>query len=624
MEQEFRSVLAIDVGSTTTKAIVIERRGEQEYRLAARAESPTTVEAPLEDVMIGVRQAVGRVEKLLGRPLMANGSLVTPEQRGAAGKAVSGVDLFVCTSSAGGGLQMSVAGLVKSMTAESAERAALGAGAIVMDVISLDDARLVMERIRRLRELRPDMILFAGGTDDGNVSHVAAISEYIAASRPRPRLGGNYRVPLVYAGNHRAREYVRDVLGDQMDVYVVPNIRPTLEEEILEPARQEIHRLFLEHVMARAPGYENLVKWAKNIIEPTPMAVGKMMKLMAEAHQANIIGVDIGGATTDVFSTYGDKFHRTVSANLGMSYSTANVFAEATLGNVERWLPVEIDENELRNLNANKMIRPTTLPGTLEELLIEHAVAREAIRLSFEHHKTLAVGLKGVQHIGTFDKLKDAFNQKTMSGQSFVDTLTVNAVIGSGGVLSHAPRRSQAMLLLMDSIQPEGVTGLFVDSVFMMPHLGVLAEIDPKVALQVFESDCLVPLGTCVAPRCRPRPGQTVATVDLVSADGAKRRETVVGGELRIIPLAAGERLGLAITPARGVDVGAGPGRRIETQAVGGEVGLVLDGRGRPIVFPAQAGARRAAVLKWIKAMDAYPGLPETVLPDGKAKGGRR
>ncbi|HCJ11225.1 MAG TPA: methylaspartate mutase, partial [Clostridiales bacterium] len=78
---------------------------------------------------------------------------------------------------AGGGLQMTVAGLVKTMTAESAERAALGAGAVVMDVISLDDARLVLERIRRLQELRPDMILMAGGTDDGNISHVAAVAE---------------------------------------------------------------------------------------------------------------------------------------------------------------------------------------------------------------------------------------------------------------------------------------------------------------------------------------------------------------------------------------------------------------------------------------------------------------
>jgi uncharacterized protein (TIGR01319 family) len=626
LSEEFRSVLAVDVGSTTTKAIVIERQGA-EYHLVARAEAPTTVEAPLEDVMIGVRNAVKSIENRLGRPLMEAGLLVTPERReeredrGTAPVAAAGVDLFVCTSSAGGGLQMTVAGLVKSMTAESAQRAALGAGAIVMDVISLDDARLVLERIRRLQELRPDMILLAGGTDDGNISHVAAIAEYIGASNPKPRLGGNYRVPLVYAGNQRAREYVRDVLGNQMDIFLVPNIRPTLEEEILEPARQEIHRLFLEHVMARAPGYQNLLKWAKNVIQPTPMAVGKMMKVMADAHKADIIGVDIGGATTDVFSSFGGRFHRTVSANLGMSYSTANVFVEASPANISRWLPFDLPERELRDLNANKMIRPMTLPATLKELLVEHAVAREAIRLSLEHHKQLAVGLKGVQNIGTFDKMGDVFRQKGRTGQSIIDPLAVNAVIGSGGVLSHAPRRAQAMLLLMDSIQPEGVTGLFVDSVFMMPHLGILAEISPEAALQLFETDCLVPLGTCVAPRSRPRPGQTVATIDLRWEDGTGRRETVIGGEIKLLPLATGEKVDLLITPARGVDVGAGPGRRLESRAVGGEVGLVLDGRGRPVVFPQERPACRAAVRRWLQALDAYPSLPEETAP---ANGGGR
>ena len=609
MVRRFRSVLAVDVGSTTTKAIVIERTGDGgPYRLVARAEAPTTVEAPLEDVMIGVRQAVQRVEAVLGRRLTDGGVLVTPERRDldAAG-GPTGVDLFVATSSAGGGLQMTVAGVVKTMTAESAQRAALGAGAIVMDVISLDDARLVIERIRRLQELRPDIILLAGGTDDGNISHVAAVAEYIAASNPRPRLGGDYRVPLVYAGNQRAREYVRDVLSDKMDVYIVPNIRPTLEEENLEPARREIHRLFLEHVMARAPGYRNLVRWAENTIEPTPMAVGKMMRVMAEAYGANLIGVDIGGATTDVFSVFDGRFHRTVSANLGMSYSTANVLVEASLANVSRWLPFPIDENELRNLYANKMIRPTTLPVTLRELVVEHAVAREAIRLSFEHHKSLAVGLRGIQNVGTFDKLGDLFRQRPRTGLPVVDLLAVNAVIGSGGVLSHAPRRSQAMLLLLDSIQPEGVTGLYVDSVFMMPHLGVLAELEPDVARQVFETDCLVPLGTCVAPRCRPRPGRVTATVDVTLPDGSRAREEIVGGELKVLPLGRGERAELVLTPVRGADVGAGPGRRVRTEAVGGEVGLVLDGRGRPIVFPADPAVRAKAVAGWLKAMDAYP-----------------
>ncbi len=615
MSDRIRSVLAIDVGSTTTKAIVVEER-DGACRLVARGEAPTTVEAPQEDVMIGVRLAAARAEARLGRRLVREGRLITPQVGD------EGVDLFVCTSSAGGGLQMTVAGLVKTMTAESAERAALGAGAVVMDVISLDDARMVLERIRRLQELRPDMILMAGGTDDGNISHVAAVAEYIAASRPRPRLGGDYRVPLVYAGNQRAREYVRDAVGDVMDVYVVPNIRPTLEEEDLEPARREIHRLFLEHVMARAPGYRNLLEWAKNVIEPTPMAVGKMMQMMAEAHQANVVGVDIGGATTDVFSVIDGRFHRSVSANLGMSYSTVNVLAEAGPENVARWLPFRISVRDLRNLVANKMVRPTTLPATLEELLIEHAVAREAIRLSYEHHKEIAVTLKGVQHVGTFDKLRDLFRQETLSGRSIIEPLTVNAVIGSGGVLSHAPRRSQAMLLLMDAFQPEGVTGLYVDSVFMMPHLGVLAELEPEMAFQVFETDCLVPLGTCVAPKARPRPGRPLATVHMVMPDGSRRTEKVLGGEMTVIPLGPGEKAHLHIVPVRGADVGAGPGRRVESEAVGGAVGLVLDGRGRPIVFPEREDERLAMVARWLESLEAYPET-ERAGPGGAGGGGR-
>jgi len=609
------SVLAVDVGSTTTKVIVVEKNDDG-FHLRARAEAPTTVEAPQEDVMIGLRQAVRQVEAALGRPLVRGGNLVTPRD------GETGVDLFVCTSSAGGGLQMTVAGLVKVITAESAERAALGAGAIVMDVISLDDARLIIDRIRRLRELRPDMILLAGGTDEGNISHVAALAEYIAASRPKPRLGHEYKVPLVYAGNQRAREYVRDVLGELMDVHVVPNIRPTLEEEVLEPARREIHRLFLEHVMARAPGYSNLLDWAKNVIEPTPMAVGKMMRVMADTYGANIIGVDIGGATTDVFSVFEGQFHRSVSANLGMSYSTANVFAEARTDNVARWIPFEIAERELQNLNANKMIRPTTLPASMEELLIEHAVAREALILSYRHHQELAVGLKGVQNVGSFDKLRDVFSQKQRTGLPVIDNMAVNAIIGSGGVLSHAPRRSQAMLLLLDSLQPEGVTGLYVDSVFMMPHLGVLAELEPEVALQVFETDCIVPLGTAVAPKARPRVGQRLARIDITMPDGSTRHETINGGELKLIPLGSGQKAGLEMTPSRGVDVGAGPGRRVSSEAVGGRVGLVLDGRGRPIVFPQSPQARREAVAAWCRALDAYPAAAFGRVAE--AKGGAR
>jgi hypothetical protein len=144
--------------------------------------------------------------------------------------------------------------------------------------------------------------------------------------------------------------------------------------------------------MAQAPGYNKLLGWTGAPIMPTPSAVGEIMRTIARRSGINVIGVDIGGATTDVFSVFGEVFNRTVSANLGMSYSVSNVLAETGLANVLRWLPFEMDEEDLRNRIKNKMIRPTTIPQTLTDLQVEQALAREALRLAFDQHKLLAVG----------------------------------------------------------------------------------------------------------------------------------------------------------------------------------------------------------------------------------------
>jgi len=193
-------IIATDCGSTTTKAILIEKVGE-EYRQTFRGEAPTTVEAPFEDVTRGVLNAIAEVEELSGRKILDGERIITPSRK----DAKTGVDIYVSTSSAGGGLQMMVAGAVQSMTGESAQRCALGAGAIVMDVLASNDGRLPHEKIERIRALRPDMILLSGGTDGGTVTHVVEMAEYIAAADPHPRLGMSYALPLIYAGNQDAR-----------------------------------------------------------------------------------------------------------------------------------------------------------------------------------------------------------------------------------------------------------------------------------------------------------------------------------------------------------------------------------------------------------------------------------
>ncbi len=189
---EVRSILATDCGSTTTKAILIEKRGE-EYRLVNRGEAPTTVEAPFDDVTIGVLNATRELEDLTGRQLIQDGTILTPQH-----DEKRGVDLYLSTSSAGGGLQMMVMGVVRQMSAESAQRAALGAGAIIMDVIAIDDGRKDYQKIQRLRELRPDIVLLSGGTDGGTITHLVELAELLIAADPRPRFG-TMNLPVIFA-----------------------------------------------------------------------------------------------------------------------------------------------------------------------------------------------------------------------------------------------------------------------------------------------------------------------------------------------------------------------------------------------------------------------------------------
>jgi len=598
---EIRSILATDCGSTTTKAILIEKRGDA-YQLIVRGEAPTTVEAPVEDVTAGVINAITEVEELAGRKLLNNGSVLKP-QRGD-----EGVDIYISTSSAGGGLQMMVAGVVRNLTAESAERAALGAGAIVMDVIASNDKRLPHEKIERIRHLRPDMLLLSGGIDGGTTSHVVELAEIIAAARPRPRLGIAYELPLIYAGNIDARASIEERLQDVMALEMVDNLRPVLERENLMPTRHKIQEQFLEHVMAHAPGYRKLIDWTDAPIMPTPGAVGEIIQTVAAQQDIAVVGVDIGGATTDVFSVFKNKeaesiFNRTVSANLGMSYSVSNVLAEAGLENVLRWVPFDIEVGDLRNRVKNKMIRPTTIPQTLQELILEQAIAREALRLAFEQHKQLAVELRGVQQQRT---ISEAFDQAE-SGQTLVNMLDLDMLVGSGGVLSHAPRRQQAMLMMIDAFEPEGITHLAVDSIFMMPQLGVLAQVNAEAATQVFERDCLIHLGTCISPVGVGNAGETCLSIELHLPGSPPVVEDVPYGELRLYPLGLGEKVSVKLQPSRKFDLGAGRGTAIEAEVLGGVVGLVIDTRGRPLEIPTDSADRVTQLTKWQAALNVYP-----------------
>ncbi len=593
--EKINVILATDCGSTTTKAILIQKI-DGHYRQTHRGEAPSTVEEPFADVTVGVVNSVTEVSELAGRKLIdENDQIIMPSKNG------EGCDIYISTSSAGGGLQMMVAGVIKEMTAASAKRAALGAGAIVMDVIASNDKRKPHEQIQRIRDLRPDMMLVSGGTDGGTITHVVQIAELIAPAKPQPRFGSQYQLPIIYAGNKDAAKIIENLFKEGFDLSIVENIRPVLERENLNPARNKIHDLFLEHVMAHAPGYNKLMSWTDAPIMPTPSAVGDILQTIAREQGINVVGVDIGGATTDIFSVFDGVFNRTVSANLGMSYSISNVCAEATMPNILRWVHLDMDEREIRNRVKNKMIRPTTIPQSIEALIFEQAVAREALRLAYQQHKEFATTLKGVQQQRT---VGDTFSQQ-VGGQSIVNNMKLNLLVASGGVLSHAPKMNQTAMLLIDSFQPEGVTTLAKDSIFMIPHLGVLAQVHPTAAMEVFERDCLIYLGTVIAPAGHTKKGKICFSYEL-KGDSIHEKGEIIYGEIKLIPLSLEEKAEITIEPGKVFNAGNGPGKKVVKQVKGGTVGIILDGRGRPLIIPKEHGKSKKLVEKWIKNVDLY------------------
>ncbi len=560
-----------DVGSTTTKAILFRKADDWQF---FREEASTTVEKPHEDVTVGVRNSLEALERRTGESLLRNGKPAIP---------------YLSTSSAGGGLAMVVTGLVRDITADSADRVALGAGAIVLDTLALNDGRTPYRKIEDLKRLRPDMLLLAGGFDGDAISGPVFLAELVSESGLHPKLSPNERLPVIYGGNVNARDDVERSLGDGFLFHPVPNIRPSGGRENLEPARGAIQDLFMDHVMSQAPGYEQLKAWTSAPILPTPAAFAHILALVSKDLGAKVLAVDLGGATTDVFSVDGDQVFRTVSANLGMSYSLRNVAEISGTGPVSDLLDVDISEAELWNRIGNKHISPTSLPVTHEAMEIEWAAATVAIREAVKAHLEVLQGAMLSLSRAALDirgAVRSRLREREVSRAP--DLGEYDLIIGSGGILSHSPRQAAAMMLV-DALQLRGQTEMAVDSAFMFPHLGVLAEVRPDLARELFYKLGIVRLGTVFAPF---RTAGAVSTVRVtgVSPRGDGVDRTVAAGEVSVIPLHGEAELYVA----------GGDGQPHQhTIRVEGEVcGLIVDIRPRPLAARARVLAPAAYVPK--------------------------
>lgn len=446
--------LITDIGSTTTKSYLCDKSG----KVLSIAKVPTTVEKPFEDVSIGFFNALKEIEKSKDIILFSDG------------KFSSAVDVYF-TSSAGGGLQVTVVGLTELYSAKIGTKAALGSGAIISNIICGGDNRSEQKKIAELKKSSPDLILFAGGADSEFISIVCRMAKFIEEADVKNKFKKS-NTPIIFSGNIYAIPDVKKILGNY-PLFIEENICNNFKYRG-ENLQKRVLEIFQKHVMHDAPGYPKIVELTRNKILPTPIAVSKAMSLLGK--EKNILLFDIGGATTDVYTFYNGKFFRSVSANIGMSYSIVNTLLECGIDNIKKYLTPNIKDNEILNYIGHKYLNPTQLPNNKKEELIEVSIAINAINKAIENHFKLYK--KEFDEILSQRPWLDIFLQRNKE-------MEFDIVIGSGGIISNNNVFCRKMIFANINIKHS--KSLF-DKDFLFPHIGITSNKDKDFAMSLLKN----------------------------------------------------------------------------------------------------------------------------------------
>jgi hypothetical protein len=606
--------LVADVGSTMTHVWLVDAV-DGETRLIGHAEAPGSFPSA-GDATPAIIEATRRIEEQTGRRLIDNNTLVTPKE--AEGDGVDGI--LVC-SSAAGVMSLIIAAVAGDISAQSAQRAVRATYTRILQTITLDDTvrqggggvqadsgmTWIERQVQTLLGAPADGVVIAGGIEGGahdaliRLAHIVGLaSQGVQIDAQGKQTHNVARRPIIFAGNSQARDGVAAALADHPDLIMVDNVRPALDVERLDPVRREIVRVYNEQIVARFARTSGLQRLSRTPLHSACDAAGVMTRFVAETAQCNVLALDVGSLNTTAHLCSQGRYSPVVLGGIGGGYGIGALLAQRGVAAIRRWLPFPISERDLVHWLLNKMLRPHIPPLTREELLIEHAVAREALSC------VLAALL---------DERPDARYDRVFAG---------------GGVLRHAPHPGLAVLTVLDALQPTSrenamALDLHLDSLGLMNACGTLAFSEADAALTLFERDLMgnTPLATVVTTLGEGRSGETAVEAELRVEGGATHTVRVAHGEIARLSLPPNRYGTLTLRPAAGVRIGRNaPGAEVASDLAairGSALGVVIDARGRPLLLPDEPQARQQALWSWLMALGVereplpYPALDTVV-----------
>src|SRR6266540_983207 len=598
MPQKPGATLVAEIGNVTTRVTLIDIV-DGEMRMIGQASVPSTTEPPLENAVIGILEAATQMSETTSRQLMRDGSLLMPQTHER-----DGIDQIVALTSASPTMGVVIAAVASEVSARSAQRASRATYTTILQTVTLDDTASsavsddnswIERQVQSLWDLHPDAVIIAGGLEDGaqdalvRLAHIVGLTAY----NSRVDSDGQSRQDItkrkvIFAGNSRARERVIEALSSRAELRVVDNVRPALEVERLEPTRQAITKLYNEALLPALPGAAALRRISQTQLIAASDATGLITRFIAEHGRATLT-LDCGSANTAAYLASQGRYSPFVYGGIGTGYGIGGLLAERGIAAIARWLPFAISDRELTHWLLNKMLRPYMLPVTREDVLIEHAVAREALALVISALR---------------DERPDA---------------AYDYVLAGGGVLANAPHPGLAALTILDALQPrddESVLAveLHLDTLGLISSCGALAFSHPEAALTLFERDLLrnTPLATCVVALGGGRLGEAAVEAELKEVGGNIRRITVEHGQIGRLPLGPNRKAQLTLRPAGNVRIGRNaPGAEVisDVAAISGSaLGIIIDARGRPLRLPSEPQARQHMLWDWLVALGVESG----------------
>jgi len=476
-----------------------------------------------------------------------------------------GADIMVATMSAGNPISVVTVGLLDNVSLKNARRLAQTTYTKIVAEISLNDRKTATERINLLTKKRPDLIIITGGTNQGATQSLLSILESIGLSSYM--IDESQRPHILFAGNEKLQEEVKAGLEKISKLHIAPNIQPVLGKTNFRPAQKELNEIYNDVRMKQSGGLREVLSWTDGYFTSTASALGRVVRFLSEKYEPEkgVIGVDIGSdATTLAAAFHGEETLR-IYPNAGVGGSAAGVLEKSSLKDIKRWLPIKVSDNLVRDYIYNKSTYPASIPTEEDHLEIELAIAKQALRQA-----ALDMIPSLEKQIGTMGVLLPA----------------VEPIIGGGRILTKAPKRYQSLSVLLDGLQPTGVTTLALDQNSVLPGLGALSEVNPLLTVQVIESNTFLNLGTIIAPIGIARPGTPILRIRLYHEDGRSITRDIKFGSLSVLPVEMGEKVSLHLRPLHRFDIGmGGPGKSGKVNAVGGVLGIIVDARGRPLQF---------------------------------------